>query len=277
MKKKQQEHFTQNIHPSLITMSDDGDGAKPLPKHLSSLSNPDEVVVTHLDWNAHVDFESCTLSAVATYKVDPINDAGPSTLCLDTNHLRIEAVTLPDGTPTPFKLHPITKSHLGQKLEIPIPDDCEAIKILYETTPQSTALQWIEPSQTAGKEHPYLFTQCQAIHARSLVPCQDRPGVKFTYNAEITIPAWANCCMSALQVGFRTNGVHKTCSFHQPVPISSYLLAMAVGDIVSREISDRCEVWSEPSVIDAAAYEFSRRLSQDCRGTGRAGLCVGTV
>ena len=42
----------------------------------------------------------------------------------------------------------------------------------FKTSPEATALQWLDPSQTADKEQPYLFTQCQAIHARSLVPCQ---------------------------------------------------------------------------------------------------------
>ena len=59
------------------------------------------------------------------------------------------------------------------------------IKINYETTPNCTALQWLSPSQTAGKTHPYMFSQCQAIHCRSMVPCQDTPAVKMPYSAEV--------------------------------------------------------------------------------------------
>ncbi len=44
--------------------------------------------------------------------------------------------------------------------------------VRFTTSPTSSAVQFLEPQQTAGGQHPYLFTQCQAIHARSLVPCQ---------------------------------------------------------------------------------------------------------
>ena len=35
------------------------------------------------------------------------------------------------------------------------------IEISFETSPKSSALQWLTPEQTSGKEHPYLFSQCQ--------------------------------------------------------------------------------------------------------------------
>ncbi len=35
------------------------------------------------------------------------------------------------------------------------------VEIEYETSPSATALQWLTPKQTAGKKHPYLFSQCQ--------------------------------------------------------------------------------------------------------------------
>ena len=64
-----------------------------------------------------------------------------------------------------------------------------SIKIFYATSStKCTALQWLTKEQTADKQHPYMFSQCQAIHARSLYPCQDTPGVKSTYSAKITCP-----------------------------------------------------------------------------------------
>lgn len=248
------------------------------PMDRSCLSNPNEVVVTHLDWHVRVDFANKTLSGTATYSFDRLKKYSSSTsrvvsLKLDTNHLKIDAVTLEDGTPTPFQLDPViaNKPHLGQALQIPLPLDCNKVSILYETTSHCSALQWLPPSQTAGKEHPYLFTQCQAIHARSLVPCQDCPGVKFTYSSQVTVDAWATCVMSALATGETTNGVHKTFSFQQDVPISSYLLALAVGDLERQELSPRVAVWSEPSLVKAAAYEFAQtedflRIAEELAG-----------
>ena len=112
-----------------------------------------------------------------------------------------------------------------------------------------------------GKVHPYLFTQCQAIHARSLVPCQDCPGVKMTYTAKVTVPAWATCVMSAVRVNENeTKPVDDKKSFEwkQSVPISSYLLAIAVGDLKRMDISKRCAIWSEPALVNAAAHEFAQ-------------------
>ena len=107
--------------------------------------------------------------------------------------------------------------------------------------------------------------QCQAIHARSLLPCQDCPAVKMTYDARVTVPEWATAVMSALSKdSTKTNTVttndkgDKVYEFTQPVPIPSYLFALAVGELDSREISPRCRVWSEPSMVEAVAFEFSQ-------------------
>ena len=71
----------------------------------------------------------------------------------------------------------LTSQALGTKLVIGFGkelSDGEQVEVVidFSTMPKSTALQFLEPSQTAGGKHPYLFTQCQAIHARSFVPCQ---------------------------------------------------------------------------------------------------------
>ena len=40
------------------------------------------------------------------------------------------------------------------------------------------------------------------------------------------------------------------------VPIPSYLLAIVVGALEKRNMSDRCAIWAEPSIVDKAHYEF---------------------
>ena len=157
---------------------------------------------------------------------------------------------------------------------IPLASATEAgkckVSITYTTSSdpaQCTAAQWLPPSQTAGKVHPYLFTQCQAIHARSLVPCQDLPGAEFTYDAAVTVPSWAMAVMSALPgeeekvhrgKKSKNGGGSKVFHFRQPVPIPSYLLALAVGELAGHDVSPRCRIYTEPSVLEAAAFEFSQ-------------------
>lgn len=104
---------------------------------------------------------------------------------------------------------------------------------MYATGPTASGLQWLTPAQTSGKKHPFLFSQCQPIYARSLLPCQDSPSVKFTYNAKLRYPAEVTGLMSAINTT-RSPGYAE---FEQTVPIESYLIAIAVGDLVSKDLS----------------------------------------
>jgi aminopeptidase N len=89
-----------------------------------------------------------------------------------------------------------------------------------------------------------------------LSPCQDSPSIKLTYSAVVTSPL--QVVMSALQTGVKElgNGL-KAYSFEQRTTIPSYLIAIAAGNLVGREIGPRSTVWCEPEVIDAAAWEFT--------------------
>ena len=131
------------------------------------------------------------------------------------------------------------------------------LKITYKTTPACTAAQWMEPDQTSSKKHPYLFTQCQAIHARSLLPCQDTPAVKSTYSAQVSVSKPLKALMSALPKGSENvSGTLETFKFHQPIPIPSYLIALAIGDLHSLSVGPRSNVWSESTTVKAAQAEF---------------------
>jgi len=229
----------------------------------SSHSNPEEAVVKHLDWILSIDFDENVIQAEATYTVEVVK-ANAGKICLDTSGLRIHSIRGTDGLPLDYILYPknLKKPHLGQLLEVKLTglgavSSTEKVSIRYATTKESTALQWLPPSQTAGKVYPFLFTQCQAIHARALLPCQDRCGVKMTYSARVTVPKWATCVMSAVLNATEEGDDRKVYTWNQPIPISSYLIAIAVGDLAKRDISTRCAVWSEPSLIEASEYEFA--------------------
>src|SRR5690606_30025527 len=132
---------------------------------------------------------------------------------------------------------------LGQSLSIDVAPDTRSVQIRYRTSPEAEALQWLTAHQTAGKLHPFLFTQSQAILARSWVPCQDTPGVRFTYDADVTVPAHLMALMSAANPMEKNDtGVFH---FQMKQPIPSYLLALAVGDITFKPISDRAGVYAE--------------------------------
>ena len=216
-----------------------------------SFSKPSEAKVTHLSWKAAVDFDTKKIRAVASWKIDATPDA--DSIILDTKGLSIQKVSLNKGEVTEFKLgdeDPI----LGKALIIRIKPGAKVINIHYETDPGAEALQWLTPQQTAGKKYPFLFTQSQAILARSWIPAQDSPGVKFTYDAKVTVPKDLLALMSASNPQKKNES--GTYQFEMKQPISSYLLALAVGDIDFKPISNRSGVYAEPSLVDTAAWEF---------------------
>jgi leukotriene-A4 hydrolase len=90
-----------------------------------------------------------------------------------------------------------------------------------------------------------------------MLPCQDAPSVKATYDAKVTVPKDLVALMSAERGAVSENGDKKTYSFNQKIGISSYLIALAVGALVSRDIGPRSKVWSEAEMVEAGAYEFA--------------------
>jgi len=212
------------------------------------------------DWKARVDFETRTIHAEITLHFVEPTTRRASVLDLDTRGLTIEAVTA-ETTPLEFKLHDADPI-LGSRLEIQLPTaNTQAIRITYRTAPNASALQWLNPEQTLGKKHPYLFTQCQAIHARSVIPCQDTPSIRQTFTAAIDVPAALRAVMAAAVVGERTivqAPARAVEHFAMTQPIPPYLFAFAVGELASKDLSPRSRVWTEPSALDAAAWEFEQ-------------------
>ncbi len=185
---------------------------------------------------------------------------GPSQgpLDLDTKGLTIGFARTGEGKGVPFALG-AEEAILGRRLRLELPPGTAAVEIAYETAPDSAALQWLDPAQTEGKRHPFLFSQNQSINARAMLPCQDSPFVRAPYRAAVTIPEALAAVMSAGPAGTRPGLAPRTRTwlFEMPQPIPSYLLALAVGDLASRDLSPRSRVWAEPGTVEAAAWEFA--------------------
>ncbi|MDH3267196.1 MAG: M1 family aminopeptidase/hydrolase, partial [Gammaproteobacteria bacterium] len=225
------------------------------PDH-HSFANTEDYRITHIDLDLAVDFARQVISGTATLAIDRLADSN-APLRLDTRELRIDSVRARSNDQlrdTGFSLGDAV-AFLGSPLSIDLPADSSTVAIYYETVPSASGLQWLEPRQTAGKRQPFLFTQAQAIHARSFVPLQDTPGVRFTYNATVRTPRELRAVMSAdNDPDAEKDGLYQ---FSMPQPIPSYLLALAVGDLEFMPMGRRTGVYAERELLQAAAAEFA--------------------
>nr|CAB3263565.1 leukotriene A-4 hydrolase [Phallusia mammillata] len=247
----------------------------------TSYSDPTEAKVENIDIKWKVDFNKKTLQGSVDLKFEVFKDKLQSVV-LDSKDLAITRVS--DGS-TDLKFN-IGEKHasFGSPLEIQLAGPVNSgsnfvLHIEYETSPGATALQWLDPKQTAGKKYPYMFSQCQAIHARSILPCQDSPSAKAPYSAQITVSDPLVALMSALSCGSETSvdesgAKWMTYKFQQKVPMPSYLIAIVVGLLESREIGPRSKVWSEKEFVDKAAAEFSETESMLAAGEELGGPYV---
>ncbi len=210
--------------------------------------------VVSVRWKARVDFATRTLDASATLELDAPSPETP--LDLDTRGLTVSAVTDDAGRSIAFALAP-EEPVLGRRLTLTLAAGTNRVTIRYRTAPDASALQWLEPEQTAGRVHPYLFSQCQAIHARSVVPLQDTPSRRITFEAELVVPRALRGLMAAGFVGREVDGDVAIERWNMPQKIAPYLFAFAVGDLASRDLGARSRVWAEPSIVEAAAWEFA--------------------
>uniref|UniRef100_A0A673KJN0 Leukotriene A-4 hydrolase-like n=1 Tax=Sinocyclocheilus rhinocerous TaxID=307959 RepID=A0A673KJN0_9TELE len=202
----------------------------------SSFSSVSKCATKHLNLIYHVEFDRRVLKGKVALTVEVLEDKLSS-------------------------LHPSIKKSVSHGSE---GGQHVIVEIEYETSPSATALQWLTPTQTAGKKHPYLFSQCQATHCRTMIPCQDSPSVKHTYYAQVSVPRELVALMSALHDGQEpdpSDSSRVIYRFRQPVPMPSYLIAIVVGALESREIGPRSRVWSEKEYVDEAAFEFSETES----------------
>lgn len=217
-----------------------------------SYANVEDVYTTHLHLDINVDFDNQNISGSVLHNIDNKNNV--SQMTFDVKDLTIEKVVLDEKNETTFNIGS-SDDLLGAPLNVDIKENTKKVRIHYETSPSAAALQWLNPQQTAGKQHPYLFTQGQAILTRTWIPCQDTPGIRITYSADVQVPTELMAVMSA--DNDTTKSEDGKYHFEMKNPIPSYLIALAVGDLDFASLGPRTGVFTEPSLIDACVYEFA--------------------
>jgi aminopeptidase N len=230
--------------------------ATPVPHDPVTYANVDAFVAKHLVLDLTADFEAKTLTGTAELTFDRRDPNAPEVV-LDTRDLTIRRVEVSSASGSwvqaAYRLDPATPA-FGSALRIAMPSGADRVRVTYASSPFAKGLQWLTPAQTAGKKHPFLFSQAQAIQARSFIPLQDTPRVRVTYDATVRTPKELVAVMAAeMTPGEGGSGVFH---FRMPQPIPAYLIAIAIGDLAFKAMSERTGVWAEPSVVEAAAREF---------------------
>jgi len=221
----------------------------------ASYARPHEARVHHVALDLAVDFDAKRVGGTATLDIDRKDDARE--IILDSKGLEITAIADGDGKALPFKLGAADETK-GAPLAVALRSDTERLVIRYKSAPDAEALQWLTPDQTAGKRHPYLFSQGQPTLNRGWIPTQDSPGIRQSWEAKIRVPAPLTAVMSAARAAEPlTQGGESTFSFKMDKPVAPYLIAIAVGDLKFKSLGPRSGVWTEPAMLDAAAAELA--------------------
>ena len=217
-----------------------------------SASNPIEAQAKHLVWRAAVDFDLRTIKAQASWLISQSADA--KHIIFDTYDLVIERVWLDDNKSTNWHLTD-SLPYLGRALWVELDENTQWVHIRYKSRPEAKGLQWLDSQQTKGQQHPFLFSQGQAILTRSWLPCQDSPGLRFSFEAEVQVPAGLMAVMSALNP--KTQSKTGLYHFENRRPIPAYLFALAVGDFRYQAYDNRSGIYAEAQSLPAAWQEFA--------------------
>ena len=228
-------------------------------KELNTFSNYDIIFQTNINVHFIVDFDNKKVDGEVTISFKALDDG--EVIILDTKSLIIKNVKDSTGNALDFKLDNYYRleSH-GVPLKIYkeySKDDTFDITIEYSTTKDCMAIDWLEPEQTSGGKYPFMYSQCQSILCREMLPIQDTPAVKMPVTISITVPEELIGLAAGLFVEEMSNGNNKTFTYALDIPIPSYLIAIAAGDIGSQNVSERCTIYAEKNVVEKAAWEFS--------------------
>ncbi|KTF10323.1 M1 family metallopeptidase [Pseudoalteromonas sp. H105] len=223
----------------------------------NSYANINDVITTHLNLDLDVDFADKQLEGFVEHTLAWQN-VNSRHLVLDTRDLDIDKVMYKTQKGRWKKADfALAKRDdvKGSKLTITFSSQAQKVRIYYNSRPEASGLQWLTPEQTASKTHPFMYSQSQAIHARSWLPVQDTPAMRVTYTARIQTPKDIRAVMSA----DNKDALYKDGDYHFTMPqaISPYLIAIGAGNLEFKAMSKQTGIFAEPEILDASVAEFN--------------------
>ncbi|KAI0006542.1 peptidase family M1-domain-containing protein [Xylariaceae sp. FL0662B] len=234
------------------------------PRDPTTLANYGDWGIKHTTVNFKINFEEQRLEGSVLLELESLTNKGSREIILDTNRLSISSVKL-NSADSQWAVKDQVEP-FGSPLHVSVPEgipqgDVVKLDIALETTKDCVGLQWMTPAQTGNKKHPYVYSQCQAILARSIFPCQDTPDVKSTFTFNITSPLPVVASGVPVPSDSKREG-DKLFRFEQKVPIPSYLFALASGDLETASIGKRSVVVTGPEAIQDAKWEFEEDMDK---------------
>lgn len=242
----------------------------PIDPH--SFTDSSHPLTTHVSLSLYLDFTTSVIHGSALLS---LSSPFSGDLSLDSRSISVTTILDPQTlSPLPYTVSQNPDPIKGTEIVVSLAGQSRLL-VIYSTSPSASALQWLSPLQTFSKTHPYVYTQCQVVHARSIFPCQDTPAARIRYDAVLNIPSSLSAVMSARRVRRRPPvpeeakhlDVSSWCAedrvveeFVMEQPIPSYLFAFAVGELGFRDVGPRTRVYAESAaveVLDAAALEFA--------------------
>ncbi len=115
----------------------------------------------------------------------------------------------------------------------------------------------------------YAVTQLEAPNARRFFPCFDEPDRKARFRLRVTVPSQCEAISNAPVERVDARGAEKTVQFAETPPLSTYLVALVVGELVGSPVrhagATPIRVWCVPEkaglhdfALEAAAESLAR-------------------
>lgn len=231
----------------------------------ASAANINQVHAKHMDLEFTLDFDNQQIYGHNHLKFEVV-DPTVTEVILDVWDLEIYSIMQGEQTlgPEDWSIEE-PYPELGQELHIKLNttdisvDQTLHIKVNYKTnTGEQMAVSWMTPEQTLGKEHPYMFTQCQSIYCRSIAPLQDTPAIKSTYSVVMNTPINIQSYVSGNLTHNEVSCGRRYTTFRMDIPVESYLIAIVAGNLVSEKVpnSDNIYVITEPEMMEKSVTEL---------------------